>query len=102
MIINVQSEMNEVAVSKRSCPCEGPKGMRTKSLLTRAPSLSVRAGIAYADVYAGLRTPGFCLHEVLSAALLLQMNKGVLGLKWIHYLEWDERSHATTPKTTQW
>ena len=53
----------------------------TRCLRTR--SFSLRAGIAYADAYAGLRTPGspgFCLHEVLSANLLLKMNKGVLDV----------------------
>ena len=49
----------------------------TRCLRTR--SFSLRAGIANADAYAGLRTPGspgFCLREVL---LLLKMNKGGLG-----------------------
>ena len=41
------------------------------SLRTR--SFSLRAGIAYADAYAFLRTPGFFLCEVLIATLLLQI-----------------------------
>ena len=39
----------------------------------------IRAGIAYADAYVGLRTPAFCLREVLFATLLLKSNKGGVG-----------------------
>ena len=46
----------------------------------RARSFSLRAGIAYADAYAGLRTPGFCLREVLIATLLRNMNKKVFDV----------------------
>ena len=46
----------------------------------RARSFSLRAGIAYADAYAGLRTPGFCLREVRIATLLLEMKQGVLDV----------------------
>ena len=37
----------------------------------RAHSFSLGAGTVSADAYAGLRTPGFCLREVLVATLLL-------------------------------
>jgi hypothetical protein len=43
----------------------------------------IRAGIAYADAYVGLRTPAFCLREVLFATLLLKRNKGGLDLAHI-------------------
>ena len=46
----------------------------------RASSFSLRAGIAYADAYAGLRTPEFCLREVRIATLLLEMKQGVLDV----------------------
>ena len=65
------------AVFKRSCSSEGAKGTLTRQL-TRclsARSFSLRAGKAYADAYAGLRTPGFCFREVLIAILLLKMNQ---------------------------
>ena len=46
----------------------------------RARSFSLREGIAYADAYAGLSTPGFGLRRVLIATLLLELNKGVLDV----------------------
>ena len=72
------------AVSKRFCSSEGAKGMLARQLTRclRARSLCwcLRAGIAYADAYAGLRTPGFCLREVRIATLLLEMKQGVLDV----------------------
>ena len=70
------------AVSKRYCSSEGAKGMLARQLTRclRARSFSLRAGIAYADAYAGLRTPGFCLREVRIATLLLEMKQGVLDV----------------------
>ena len=70
------------AVSKRFCSSEGAKGMLARQLTRclRARSFSLRAGIAYADAYAGLRTPGFCLREVRIATLLLEMKQGVLDV----------------------
>ena len=67
---------------KRSCSSEGAKGMLTRQLTRclRAHSFSLRAGIAYANAYVGLRTPGFCFRKVLIATLLLKMNKGVLDV----------------------
>ena len=41
--------------------------------------------MAYADAYAGLRTPGFCLREVLIATFLLKMNTEVLDVAHIYY-----------------
>ena len=63
-----------MSVFKRSCSSEGAKGMLTRQLtrFLRARSFSLRAGIAFADAYVGLRTPGFCLREVLIATLLLK------------------------------
>ena len=55
-------------VSKRSSSSsEGAKGMLTQQLTRclRTRSFCLRAGIAYADAYAGLRTPGFCLPRSL-------------------------------------
>ena len=49
-------------MSKWPCSSEAAKGMLTRCL--RECSFSFRAGIAYADAYAGLRTPGFCFREV--------------------------------------
>ena len=69
-------------MSKRFCSSEGAKGMLARQLTRclRARSFSLRAGIAYADAYAGLRTPGFCLREVRIATLLLEMKQGVLDV----------------------
>ena len=55
------------AVSKRSSSSEGAKGMLTQQLTRclRTRSFCLRPGIAYADAYAGLRTPGFCLPRSL-------------------------------------
>ena len=54
----------------------GAKEILTQQLTRcwRTGSFSLRSGIALADAYAGLRTPGFCLREVLIATLLLKMN----------------------------
>ena len=49
-----------MSVFKRSCSSEGAKGMLARQLTRclRARSFSLRAGIAFADAYVGLRTPG--------------------------------------------
>ena len=38
------------------------------------------SGIAYADVYVGLHTPGCCLREVLFATVLLKINRLALDV----------------------
>ena len=44
------------------------------------PCLRAHTFSFYADAYAGLRTPGFCLREVRIATLLLEMKQGVLDV----------------------
>jgi hypothetical protein len=51
-----------------------------------AHCFSLRAGIAYADAYAGICTPGFCLREVLIATLLLKMNRDEQGFLDVAHL----------------
>ena len=46
----------------------------------RAHCFSLRAGKAYADAYAGLRTPGFGLCGVLIASPSLEINNWVLNV----------------------
>lgn len=46
----------------------------------RAHCSSLRAGKAYADAYAGLRTPGFCLCGVVIASPSLEINNWVLNV----------------------
>ena len=79
--------MSCVQKFKRSCSSEGTKGMLTQQLTRclRTHSFSLRAEMAYADAYAGLRTPGFCLREVLIATFLLKMNTEVLDVAHIYY-----------------
>ena len=56
---------------------KSPEGTLTPEL-TRW--FSVRAGKAYADAYAGLRTPGFGLCGVLIASPSLEINNWVLNV----------------------
>ena len=83
--------MNAIKL-KRSCLSEGAKGMLTPELTPclRAHTFSLRARIAYADAYAGLRTPDG-LSKCLFPVLLINRNSmraaSCLPLKNMTYLD---------------
>ena len=70
------------AAAKRSCLSGGAKAMLARSLVCslRTHSFSLRAGIAYADAYAGLCTPGFCSRRVLIATCHSLTKNELLGI----------------------